>query len=118
MSRITVKEYATLNQVSVQSIYRHIKNGNLETQTINKIKYIIINDKIDYEKKFNDLQQKYDILKEKLIDKEEIIHLLKEDRKLFSNLIEYRKKVEQPSTKKKKKFKEEKSKKKKHKKKK
>jgi len=112
MSKLTVKEYATINKVSVQSVYKHIKNGTLEVQTINSTKYIIIQDKIDYEKKFNDLQQRYDILNDKLKAKEEIIYLLKEDRKIFSSLIEYKPIVEPLYQKKKKKFKEEKKKKK------
>ncbi len=116
MSKLSVKEYATINRVSVQSVYKHIKNGNINAQTIDNTKYIIIEDKIDYEKKFNDLTQKYEILKSKLDVKEELIYILKEDRKLFSGLIEYRKEVEplnQKEEKKKKKFKEEKKRKKK-----
>jgi len=116
MSKLTVKEYAKLHRVSVQNVYKHIKNGNIKTHIIDNIKYIIIEDKIDYEKKFNDLQLKYDILKEKIEAKEELIYILKEDRKLFSNLIEYKREVEQVTTKKKKKLKEEKKEKKKKKK--
>ena len=103
MSKLTVKEYATINQVSVQNVYKHIKNGTLESHTINNTKYIIIQDKLDYEKKFNELQLKYDSLKEKFESQKELIYILKEDRKLFSGLIEYRKEVEEVTTKKKKK---------------
>ena len=110
MSRMTVKEYATINKVSVQSVYKHIKNGNIETHTIDNIKYIIIQDKINFEQKFNDLQLKYDNLIEKLKAKEELIFILKEDRKLFSGLIEYKKEVEQVTTKKEKKKKKKKKK--------
>lgn len=113
MSKLTVKEYATLNKVSVQSVYKHIKNGTLEAHTINNTKYIIIKDKINYENKFNELQLKYDTLKEKYDTQKELIAILKEDRKLFSGLIEYKRKVEQVSTKKEKKKKEDKKKKKK-----
>ena len=103
MSRITVKEYASINKTSVQNVYKHIKNGNIVTQTIDNIKYIIIHDEIDYEKKFNDLQIKYEMLKNKLEAKEEIIYLLKEDRKLFSTLmISYQPKVDKKDKKKKK----------------
>jgi len=110
MSRMTVKEYATINNVSVQSVYKHIKNGTLEAHTIDNIKYIIIQDKINYEQKFNDLQLKYDILKDKFDSQKELINILKEDRKLFSGLIEYRKEVEEVTTKKEKKKKKKKKK--------
>ncbi len=115
MSKLTVKEYATINKVSVQSVYKHIKSGKLESHTINNTKYIIIQDTINYEKKFNDLQLKYDFLKEKLAMKEEILEELKANRNLFKNLIEYKKEVEQSTTKKKKKEKKKKPKKKKNK---
>ncbi len=103
MSRLTVKEYATIHKTSVQNVYKHIKNGTIEVQTINNTKYIIIEDKINYEKKFSDLQLKYDNLKDKFESQKELIFILKEDRKLFSGLIEYRKEVEEVTTKKKKK---------------
>ena len=49
------------------------------------------------------MQQKYDILiKENELQKE-LINILKEDRKLFSSLIEYKQEVKEVSTKKKKK---------------
>ena len=103
MSKLTVKEYATINQVSVQSVYKHIKNGTLDVHTINNTKYIIIQDKLDYEKKFNDLQLKYDLLKERFDDQKELISILKEDRNIYRGLIEYKKEVEQLTTKKEKK---------------
>ncbi|MDQ1282182.1 MAG: hypothetical protein QG630_533 [Patescibacteria group bacterium] len=103
MSRLTVKEYATIHKTSVQNVYKHIKSGTLEAHTIDNIKYIIIKDEIDYEKKFNDLQHKYEILNNEFEAQKELINILKEDRKLFSSLIEYRKEVEEVTTKKKKK---------------
>jgi len=110
MSKMTVKEFATLNKISVQSVYKRIKNGSIKTIIIGNIKYIIIEDKINYEQKFNNLQLKYDNLIEKLKAKEELIFILKEDRKLFNNLIEYKKEVEQVTTKKEKKKKKKKKK--------
>jgi len=110
MSKLTIKEYAILNKVSVQSVYKKIKDQKLEAQTLNNIKYIIIKDEIDYEKRFNELQVEYNYLKEKNESQKELINILKEDRKLFSNLIEYRKEVEQPLTKKEKKSKKKKKK--------
>ncbi len=107
---MTVKEFATLNKISVQSVYKRIKNGSIKTIIIGNIKYIIIEDKINYEQKFNNLQLKYDNLIEKLKAKEELIFILKEDRKLFNNLIEYKKEVEQVTTKKEKKKKKKKKK--------
>jgi hypothetical protein len=103
MSRLTVKEYATINKTSVQNVYKHIKNGNINTHTIDNIKYIIIDDEIDYEKKFNELQLKYEKLKDKLENKKEVIEILKEDRKIFTKLITYQPKVEKKEKKKSKK---------------
>lgn len=103
MGRLTVKEYATIHKTSVQNVYKHIKNGSLEAHTIDNVKYIIIDDLIDYEKKFNDLQQKYEILeKEKELQKD-IIEILKGDIKIFHHLIEYKKEIEQITTEKRKK---------------
>ena len=78
MSKLTVKEYATINRISVQSVYKRINNGNLEVREINNTKYIIINDLIDYEKKYNELKLRYELLEEKLKLKDEIINELKE----------------------------------------
>lgn len=103
MSRLTVKEYATIHKTSVQNVYKHIKSGSLEAHTIDNVKYIIIDDLIDYEKKFNDLQQKYEVLKKENEAQKELIELLKEDRKLFQNLIEYKKEIEQVTNEKRKK---------------
>jgi hypothetical protein len=93
MSRLTVKEYATIHKTSVQNVYKHIKNGNIETQTINNIKYIIVDDEIDYEKKFNELQLKYENLKIKLEAKEEIIKILKENKSFLDKFITYQPKI-------------------------
>lgn len=117
MSKLTVKEYSIINKVSVQSVYKHIKNGNIDAQTIDNTKYIIIEDKIDYERKFNDLTQKYDRLNDKLRAKEELIEVLKENNTFLDKFIEYRKEVEPLNQKKKKKKKKDKDKKKKKKKK-
>jgi len=102
MSKLTVKEYATINKTSVQNVYKHIKNGNITTHTIDNIKYIIIDDEIDYEKKFNDLQSKYERLKDKLENKKEIIQILKEERSFLNKFITYQPKVEKKNKKKKK----------------
>jgi len=110
MSKLTIKEYATLNQVSVQSVYKKIKDQKLEALTINNIKYIVIKDEINYEKRFNELKLEYRILEEKLKIKEEIIYELKESRKLFNSLIEYKKEIEEVTTKKEKKSKKKKKK--------
>lgn len=111
MSKLSVRQYAELQGVTVQYVYKQIKNGNIEVQEIDNKKYIVMEDKIDYEKKFNELQFKYELLKEKLQVKEEMILYLKEDRKLFTHLIEHKKEVEQHTTKKDKKKKKKKDKK-------
>lgn len=111
MSKLTVRQYAELQGVTVQYVYKQIKNGNIEVQEIDNKKYIVIEEKVDYEKKFNELQLKYDLLKERLQDKEEMILYLKEDKKIFTHLIEYKKEVEHTTTKKDKKKKKKKDKK-------
>ena len=87
MSRMTVKEFATINNISVQSVYKRISTGNLECQEIQGTKYIIINDLIDYEKKFNDLQHEYNTLKAILELKEELIQEFKSNQRLFNMLL-------------------------------
>jgi hypothetical protein len=87
MSKLTVKEYSTIHNISVQSVYKRINSGNLEIREINNIKYIIIDDLIDYEKKFNDLQVQYNSLKEILFLKDEIINELKDKQRLFNLLL-------------------------------
>lgn len=87
MSKLTVKEYANINRISVQSVYKRINNGNLEVREINNTKYIIINDLIDYEKKYNELKLRYELLEEKLKLKDEIINELKENQRIFNLLL-------------------------------
>lgn len=111
MSRMTVKEFATINNISVQSVYKRINSGNLECREIQGTKYIIIDDLIDYEKKFNELQQEFNSLKEILKLKDELIDELKANKLLFNMLLPLHK--EKPEKKgykefKKKKFKEKK----------
>ena len=48
MSKLTVKDYADINKVSVQSVYKKIKEFKLECREIKGIKYIIIDDEINY----------------------------------------------------------------------
>ena len=87
MSKLTVKEYATLNKVSVQSVYKRINSGKLEYIDFKGTKYIVINDSIDYEKKFNDLQLKYNSILEILEVKNELIEQLKGKQRLFNLLL-------------------------------
>jgi hypothetical protein len=87
MSKLTVKEFATIHNISVQSVYKRIQSGSLECREINNTKYIIINDLIDYEKKFNDLQHEYNTLKAILELKEELIQELKANKQLFNMLL-------------------------------
>ena len=87
MSKLTVKEYATLNKVTVQSVYKKLKIGTLNYQEINNIRYIIIDDEIDYEKKFTDLQLKYDATLELWKTKNEIIDILKSENKSLKEHI-------------------------------
>lgn len=116
MSKLTVREYAKINQVSVQYVYKQIKLGAVEVQEIDNKKYIVIEDKIDYEKKFNELQYKYELLKQELKGKEELIKTLNFTQNFMHKLIEYKSEVEEVSTKKNKKKKKDKDKKKKKKK--
>lgn len=87
MGKLTVKEFATINKISVQSVYKRISTGALEVREVNNIKYIIINDSIDYEKMFNELKLKYQLLEEKIKFKEEIINELKDKQRLFNLLL-------------------------------
>lgn len=88
MSRIKVKDYATLNNITVQSVYKRINKGDLEVQEIDKIKYIIIDDLIDFEKKFNDLQLRYNHILEVNCMQLELIQQFKDEKKLFGMLLE------------------------------
>ena len=87
MSKLTVKDYADINKVSVQSVYKKIKEFKLECREIKGIKYIIIDDEINYEKKFNELQLKYDSLKDRFDTQKEMINILKQESKRFYNLL-------------------------------
>jgi len=87
MSKLTVKEYADIKGVSVQSVYKKIKENKLECQEIKSIKYIIIHDAIDYEKKFNDLQLKYESLKDRYNVLKEMIKILKTESKRYYSLL-------------------------------
>jgi hypothetical protein len=94
MSRIKVKDYATLNNITVQSVYKRINKGDLEVQEIDKIKYIIIDDLIDFEKKFNELQLKYNGLIEVNELQLQLIQQFKDEKKLFGMLLEKPKNME------------------------
>jgi hypothetical protein len=87
MSKLTVKQYADLNKVSVQSVYKRLKIGTLEYIEINNIKYIVVDDIIDYEKKFHELQPKYEALLTLLEVKNELIEQLKDKQRLFNMLL-------------------------------
>jgi len=87
MGKLTVKQYATYNKVSVQSVYKRLKIGTLEYIEIDNIKYIVVDDIIDYEKKFNDLQSKYESLLTILEVKSELIEQLKDKQRLFNMLL-------------------------------
>ena len=88
MSRIKVKDYATLNNITVQSVYKRINKGDLEVQEIDKIKYIIIDDLIDFEQKFNDLQLQYNHILEINSMQLELIQQFKDEKKLFGMLLQ------------------------------
>lgn len=103
MSKLTVKEYSDIHKVSVQSVYKKIKDNKLECQEIQGIKYIIINDEINYEKKFIDLQLKFDSLKDKYEMQKEMINILKNQSSMFYNLLPKPEKKKKEKMKKKKK---------------
>ena len=103
MSKLTVKEYSNIHKISVQGVYKKIKENKLECQEIKGIKYIIIHDEINYEKKFNDLQLKYDTLKYNFELQKEMINILKNQSTMFYNLLPKPKKKKDKKDKKKKK---------------
>lgn len=87
MSKLTVKQFATINKVSVQSVYKRLKNGSLEHIEIDNTKYIVIDDEIDFEKKYNDLQLKYNHLLEVNQMQLLLIEQFKDEKKLFGMLL-------------------------------
>ena len=87
MSKLTVKEYANIRGVSVQSVYKKIKESQLECQEIKGIKYIIIQDEINYEKKFNELQLRHESLKDSFDILHEMVKILKIESKRYYNLL-------------------------------
>ena len=87
MSKLTVKEYATIHSVSVQSIYKRIKSGSLAVEEINNIKYIIINDEPDYKKELYELKLERDTLKQLLEAKQETIDVLKDKQLLLIDMF-------------------------------
>ena len=44
MSKLTVKQYATINGITVQSVYKRVKTGSLETVEVGNTKYIVVDD--------------------------------------------------------------------------
>ena len=103
MSKLTVKEYADIHRVSVQSVYKKIKEFKLESREIKGVKYIIIDDEINYEKKFNELQLKFDSLKDRFEMQKEMINILKNESQMFYNLLPKPKKSKKDKKKSKKK---------------
>ena len=87
MAKLTVKEYSDIKGVSVQSIYKKIKENKLECQEIKSVKYIIIQDEINYEKKFKELQLKYDSLKDRFETKKEMIKILEREANRYYFLL-------------------------------
>lgn len=77
MSKLSVKQYSVLNGVSVQTVYKHIRKGLLETTEVDGIKYIIIQDSIDFEKMYNDIKLKHESTLELWQTKNELIESLK-----------------------------------------
>jgi len=53
--KLTVKEYATQLDVSIQSVYKKIKRGSLTTVKENNITYVVV-DSIEVEKVVNPVQ--------------------------------------------------------------
>ncbi len=55
--KLTVKEYATQLNVSIQSVYKKIKRGSVPTVKENNITYVIV-DSLEVEKVVNPVQSK------------------------------------------------------------
>jgi len=87
MSKLTVKEFADIHGVSVQSVYKKMKEFKIEWREIKGTKYIIIKDEINYEEKLNQLQLKYDSLKDRYEVLKDMIKLLKKESQRYYNLL-------------------------------
>jgi len=55
--KLTVKEYATSLNISIQSVYKKIKRGSLTTVKENNIIYVVV-DSLEVEKVVNPVQSK------------------------------------------------------------
>ena len=44
MKKVTVKEYATLEDIGVTTVYRYIKSGKLQSEKVNGNTYIVLDE--------------------------------------------------------------------------
>ena len=66
MIKLTIKEYATNNQVTTQHVYKLINSGKLEAYEQNSTKYILIDDNLQYKELATNLQQEVNSLKREI----------------------------------------------------
>ena len=88
---ITIKEYALLNKVSVQTVYSRIKRNVLQTEEIKGVKYIkeIVEKPLNKIKndKTKSLKKEIKYLKKMLKEKDEINKILKQTLGSYENVL-------------------------------
>ena len=87
MIKLTVKEYATNNQLSTQRVYKLIELGKIEVFEQNGTKYILIDDNAHYKELATNLQQENNSLKREIELQNELIKSLQFNASLFSRLL-------------------------------
>lgn len=94
MIKLTIKQYATNNQVTTQHVYKLINSGKLEAYEQNGTKYILIDDNLQYKELATDLQQEIKILKKEIELQNKLIDSLQYQQSLFGKLLEKPKDME------------------------
>jgi hypothetical protein len=87
MIKLTVKEYATNNQLSTQRVYKLIELGKIEVFEQNGTKYILLDDNAQYKELATNLQQENNSLKREIELQNELIKSLQFNANLFSRLL-------------------------------
>jgi len=87
MIKLTVKEYATNNQLSTQRVYKLIELGKIEVYEQNSTKYILVDDNAQYKELATKLQQENNSLRREIELQNELIKSLQFNASLFSRLL-------------------------------
>ena len=87
MIKLTIKQYATNNQVTTQHVYKLINSGKLEAYEQNGTKYILIDDNLQYKELANNLQLEVNSLKREIELQNKLIDSLQFQQSLFTRLL-------------------------------